>query len=134
MPAPVFLHGLCDSRGRERMVTVYALANNPTGFWTLVALARDPLTTTNRGIGKPSVSTACWPMSDLARDMLVIFAGQVDRGDPARLTLRAAINGREVTISGVLQENGSMEFTSSDGLQPWDTKRAGPLVLPALKP
>ena len=136
LPGPVFLHGLRDARGRQRLVTVYALANNPAGWWTLVAAVRDPVGL-RRSAGprpQPILSTACWPMPNVGTNELAVYAGQPDPSDPARFTLRVWLNGKTQVITGVLQADGSIAFTSSSGLRPWDTSKAGPIVVPVVRP
>ncbi len=129
LPAPVFLHGLDDSSGRRRLVTVYALANNPPGWWTLMAVAREPVGLL--GNRNPAVlSTACWPMPNSGSDSLTVFAGQGDASDRTRFTIRIIINGNAQIITGCLRDNATIDFKSDSGLQPWDTPRAGALVRP----
>lgn len=131
LPGPVFLHGLEDSRRRRWMVTVYALANNPTGWWTLVATARD-LVDLRAARAPAVVSAACWPLPHAPGDTIVVFAGQPDPLDASRFTLRVGVNGQSQTVTGLLRKDGSVEFVSSTGLSPWNTSRAGPLLLPAV--
>lgn len=133
-PGPVFLHGLRDASGREWMITVHALANNPNGFWTLITSARDVDAPDPDAPAAHVVSTAAWPMDNTLADTLVVFAGQPDPNDPSTFTLRAVINQREVRITGIVGTDGKLTFTSSDGLRPWDVKKAGGLVLPAINP
>jgi hypothetical protein len=136
LPGPVFLHGLRDARGRQRLVTVYALANNPAGWWTIVAAVRDPVGLRPGAAPRPQpiLSTACWPMPNVGNNELAVFAGQPDPGDPSRFTLRVGLNGKVQLITGVLQNDGSITFTSSSGLTPWDTSKAGPIVVPVVRP
>lgn len=133
VPGPVFLHGLRDARGHEWMVTVHALANNPSGFWTLVTTARD-VDATSPTPNALVVSTAAWPMDNTLADTLVVFAGQPDPNDPSKFSLHTVINKREVRITGAVGNDGKLTFTSSDGLRPWDAKKAGGLTLPAITP
>src|SRR5881396_2926470 len=90
LPAPVFLHGLTDASGRRRLVSVYALANNPPGWWTLHTSVREVV---SPGTGRraqqadanpPIISSSCWPMgatTPAAGGTLVVFAGQADKSD-----------------------------------------------------
>ncbi len=134
MPGPVFLHGLRDPSGRRRLVTVYALANNPSGWWTLVACVREPLAFGAPAPNAPVVSTACWPLATVAGGVFAVFAGQPDLKDPARFTLRVRVNGRDQTVSGALRDDGTVSFASSTGLSPWSTDRAGPIVVRVITP
>jgi hypothetical protein len=135
LPGPVFLHGLRDARGRQRLVTVYALANNPAGWWTLVAVVRDPIGLRRGPAPRPPpiLSTACWPMPNAGADELAVFAGQPDPNAPSRFTLRVWLNGKAQLVRGQLQDDGSIAFTSSSGLTPWNTSKAGPIVVPVVR-
>jgi hypothetical protein len=132
LPAPVFLHGLTDSSGRQKLVTVFALANNPLNFWTLMAVAADPANPqAPRTPTQKIITTASWPLSNGQADTLVVFAGQPDPKDRSRFSLRVRLNGTDQQVSGQLLADGRVVFTSSTGLTPWDTSRTGPLLVPA---
>jgi hypothetical protein len=131
LPGPVFLHGRTTPTGETRLVTVYALANNPAGWWTLVSITHPPIAL--GGTAPPPVtSAACWPLPKTPDDSVAVFAGQPNPTDRSAFTLHILINGRRQVVTGTLQPDGTVQFTSSTGLQPWSTKRAGALMLPVI--
>jgi hypothetical protein len=128
LPAPVFMHGLKDSKSRTRLVTVWALANNPRGWWTLLATTRPPADDAAKRTD-PILSTACWPMSQDS-PTFIVFAGQPDPNDQSRFSLRVRLRGKDQIVTGTLKDDGTIEFKSSTGLSAWNTDRAGPLIRP----
>jgi hypothetical protein len=133
LPGPVFLHALHDTAGKRWMVSVYALVNNPRGWWTLVACTREPMHWRGKRTS-PVITTACWPMPKTPHDVLAVFAGQPVPSDASTFTLQIRLNGRDQLVRGTILEDGKIDFRSSTGLSPWSTDRAGPLVLPAVMP
>jgi len=131
LPAPVFLHGLRNSQGREWLVTAYVLANNPNGWWTVVATARRPMDD-GVGAGDHYTTVVCWPLAVSSGLTLVAFAGQPVASDPSKFTIKVRLNGTDQIITGTLRDDASIDFTSSTGFKPWGTDRAGPLQLPPL--
>ena len=130
LPGPVFLHGLKDQAGKMRLLTVYVLVNNPAGWWTLVAMSREAASTASAP-NNPVVTTASWPMAMPPDASLVVFAGQPDPRNESRFSVRIRLNGQEQLVTGKLLTGGHVDFTSSTGLTPWDTRRTGPIVVPA---
>jgi len=135
LPAPIFLHGLKDAQGRTRLVAVYALANSPGGWWTMLATVRDPLPLDPMDMptqaAQAFVSTSCWPLRVEPSTKMVVYAGQADARDPSRFTVRVRLAGNEQILTGVLQDDGSVKFISTTGLAAWSADRVGPLVLPS---
>lgn len=126
--APVYLHKITDSKGNEKLLTVYVICNNPQTWWTVCTVVQD-LATWTTNPAAPKISTATWPMP-IGPTKLLVLAGQTDPKDASSFSIPITINGEHLTVTGKANTDGSVQITSSSGLDPADRKFTGELLLP----